>query len=236
MYPKKCVHLQRHLHFSTLIKKQKNMKKTTFLAAALMSGALTICSCGGLGALTTPTTSTTSSSGIDTGNLLGGLLGQLIGGLTNESSIVGTWVYSEPSVQFESENFLAQAGGAVASSAVVNKVTPYYQKIGITPGAFKITFNQDHTCTYTMKGQTYNGTYSYDSSNKTISIKGQILTFPSAYVTVTGNQMALTFDSTKLLTLAQGLASASQNATLSTLSSLSKSFNGMKTGFMFKRQ
>jgi hypothetical protein len=48
--------------------------------------------------------------------------------------------------------------------------------------------------------------------------------------------MAMTFDSTKLLTIAQGIASASQNSTLSTLSSLSSSFNGMKTGFMFKKQ
>ena len=216
------------------------MKKTSFLAALAMGGAMVLSSCGGLGTMgtTTPTnTNTTNTSGLNSGNLIGSIIGQVLGGaMTNQNSIVGTWVYSEPAVQFESENFLAQAGGSVASAAVVNKIAPYYKKIGITPGAFSITFNQDNSCSYTLKGRTYQGTYSFNASNNTITIQGQILKFPSAYVTVSLNQMAMTFDSTKLLTIAQGIASASQNSTLSTLSSLSSSFNGMKTGFMFKKQ
>ena len=173
---------------------------------------------------------------MDTGSLIGSVLGGLLGSGTNANTIAGTWVYSKPAIQFESENFLAQAGGSVASAAIVGKIEPYYQQIGITPGAFVITFNKDNTCNYTLKGQTYSGTYTFNSSNGTISIKGMLLTFPSAYITVSGNQMALTFDSTRLLNIAQGLASASQNSTLSTLGSLSTSFNGMKTGFLFTRR
>ena len=227
------------------------MKKKLF-GAAMISAMLGLASCGGLG--TTSTTNsgtgdllsgvlsaalgdgTTASTGMDAGSLIGGVIGQLLGGTTSASSIVGTWVYTGPSVQFESENLLAKAGGAVASNAVVNKIDPYYQAIGITPGAFAITFNSNNTCSYTMRGQTYNGTYQFDPSTHQITIQGQILTFPKAYVTVSANQMAMTFDASKLLTLAQGLASASQNSTLSTISSLSKSFNGMKTGFLFQKR
>ena len=228
------------------------MKKNLF-GAAIVSAMLSLASCGGLGTTSTTTTGTdtgdligsvlgtalgtgTTGTGMDAGSLIGGVIGQLLGGTTSASSIVGTWVYTEPSVQFESENLLAKAGGAVASNTVVNKINPYYQAIGITPGAFAITFNSDNTCSYTMRGQTYNGTYQFDPSTHQITIQGQILTFPKAYVTVSANQMAMTFDASKLLTLAQGLASASQNSTLSTISSLSKSFSGMKTGFMFQRR
>lgn len=221
----------------------------------MFSAALSLAGCGGLGttgtttnqgtgdllsavigtAIGTPGTKGTGSA-MDAGSLIGGVIGQLLGGTTTANSIVGTWVYTEPSVQFESENLLAKAGGAIASNTVVNKISPYYQAIGITPGAFAFTFNSDNTCTYTLKGQTYQGTYKFDPSNHTITIQGQILKFPKAYVTVSANQMAMTFDATKLLTLAQGVASASQNSTLSTISSLSKSFSGMKTGFMFQKR
>ncbi len=230
------------------------MKKRIF-GAVMFSAALSLVGCGGLGttgtttsqgtgdllsavigtAIGTPGTTGTGSA-MDAGSLIGGVIGQLLGGTTTANSIVGTWVYTEPSVQFESENLLAKAGGAIASNTVVNKINPYYQAIGITPGAFAFTFNSDNTCTYTLKGQTYQGTYKFDPSNHTITIQGQILKFPKAYVTVSANQMAMTFDATKLLTLAQGVASASQNSTLSTISSLSKSFSGMKTGFMFQKR
>lgn len=232
------------------------MKKNLF-SVAIISAMMALTSCGGLGTTGTTTTQTntnqsgdllggmlgaalggtgTAASGLDAGSLIGSVLGGLLGNGTNANTIVGTWVYSQPAIQFESENFLAQAGGSVASTAIVNKIEPYYQQIGITPGAFAITFNKDNTCQYTLKGQTYNGTYTFNSSNGTISIKGQILTFPSAYITVQGSQMCLTFDSTKLLTIAQGIASASQNSTLSTLGSLSTSFKGMKTGFLFQKR
>lgn len=230
------------------------MKKKLF-GAVIIGAAMSLAGCGGLGttgtttnqgtgdllsavigtAIGTPGTTGTSSA-MDAGSLIGGVIGQLLGGATTANSIVGTWVYTEPSVQFESENLLAKAGGAIASNSVVNKINPYYQAIGIIPGAFAFTFNSDNTCTYTLKGQTYQGTYKFDPSNHTITIQGQILKFPKAYVTVSANQMAMTFDATKLLTLAQGVASASQNSTLSTISSLSKSFSGMKTGFLFQKR
>lgn len=223
------------------------MRKIKTTLTSLFVGALALTGCGTtggdlgsqllsgvLGSTGTGATEAANTA-INAGTLISGIVGQLTQN-TSESSIVGTWVYQEPSIQFESENFLAQAGGAVASSALIKKLEPYYKKIGITPGKFSFTFNKDKTCSYTMGGNTYSGTYTYDSSKHTITISGQIITFPSAYVTVSANNLALTFDSSKILTMAQGFAGASQNATLSTLSSLTSSFKGMKTGFLFKKQ
>lgn len=149
---------------------------------------------------------------------------------------MGTWVYSKPAVQFESDNLLAKAGGSVASNSVVNKLEPYYKKVGITAGKFSVTLNSDQTCSYTLADKTYSGTYTYDSSKNTVSIKSSVLTFPTAYVSVSGSQMALTFESSKLLTFAQKVGSASANTTVSQISQLSSLYDGMKTGFLFNKK
>ena len=58
----------------------------------------------------------------------------------------------------------------------------------------------------------------------------------TAYVTVSYKNLAITFDSTKLLTLAQSFGANSTNTTISGLTSLTKSINGMKTGFLFNKK
>lgn len=180
----------------------------------------------------TSSTSSTTSSGL--GSLIGGVLSTFTKN-TTASTITGTWVYSKPAVQFESDNLLAKAGGSVASNAVVNKLEPYYQKVGITAGKFSLTLNSDKTCTYTLGGKTQSGTYTYDSSKNTLTIKGTLFSLPTAYVSVSGSQMALTFDSSKILSIAQTVGSASGNSSVSQISELSKLYDGMKTGFLFTK-
>ncbi|MCH5177027.1 MAG: DUF4923 family protein [Prevotellaceae bacterium] len=214
------------------------------IATLLLIGTLSLTGCdtpGTLGSsrpngLTGTTTSaTTSSSAGNVGTLISSIIGQFASS-TTESTIIGTWVYQEPAVQFESENLLTQAGGSVAAANIIKKIEPYYKMAGITAGKFAFTFNKDNTCTYLLNGKTYNGTYTFDNSNKTLTISTSMMTLPAAYVSVSLNNLTLTFDSTKLLSIAQTLAGASGNATLSTLSSLTGSVNGMKTGFLFKKQ
>lgn len=236
------------------------MRHNFLIAAALTLGSTAmLTACGGMGTTsstgtdtgsliggilgaamgtgTSSQTSTSSSSSSSTG--LGSLIGGILGSFTQQtsaSSIVGTWVYSKPAVQFESDNLLAKAGGSVASNAVVNKLEPYYQKVGITSGKFTLTLNNDKSCTYELGGKTYSGTYTYNSSSNTIAIQGTLLTMPTAYVSISGSQMALTFDSSKLLSLAQKVGSSSSNSTVSQISQLSSLYDGMKTGFLFNKK
>lgn len=204
--------------------------------AASILGSVIGSALGGTSSSSTSSSETTSSSTSSSG------LGSLIGGVlstftkhTTASTITGTWVYSKPAVQFESDNLLAKAGGSVASNAVVNKLEPYYQKVGITAGKFSLTLNSDKTCTYTVGGKTQSGTYTYDSSKNTLTIKGTLFSLPTAYVSVSGSQMALTFDSSKILSIAQTVGSASGNSSISQISELSKLYDGMKTGFLFNK-
>lgn len=217
------------------------------LASAALTSQL-----GGNGVVPTATTNNAATNGagilgsllggavgVDSGTtgLLSGVIGSLIGGI-GQASIVGTWVYEGPSVEFESENLLAKAGGAVASNEIVNKLSPYYQTLGIKPGALVMQFNQDNTCIIQANGRTHQANYTYDTKSHKLKITGQMLglSLGTSYATVSATQMSLTFDSTKLLGVAQGLASNSGSTTLSTISSLSKSFSGMKTGFKFTRK
>lgn len=232
------------------------MKNFKSLSVALFVTAASMMSCGfGPQGTTTGNTNSNNNAALETGMgvlgalLTGGnstdattsLLTGVIGALTNNAqsgSIVGTWVYAEPSVEFTSQNLLAQAGGMVAANQIVNKLNPYYEKVGIKPGTFTMTFNQDNTCVVTIAGKTQQANYTYDPNAHTLRITGQVvgLSFGTAYATVSSTQMSLTLDSSKLLDVAKNVASRSQNSTVNTISSIADTFNGMKTGFKFVKK
>lgn len=239
-----------YLHFN--LSKFVNMKKINCLAASAFVGAAAIFTSCGMGtagnmlgassqvapAATNTTTTTTQSSGQS--SLLGGLIGNVIGSIVgnNESSIVGTWVYTGPSVAFESENLLAKAGGAVAAQSVASKVEPYYEKVGITSGSIVLKFNQDKTCSFSIKGKEHQGTYEYDPKDGTLKVSGSIgiLKFPKCNASIKLNQMSLTFQTNYILSAIGFLGSSSQNSTLQTIGTISKQYDGMQTGLQFKKQ
>ncbi len=234
-------------------------KRKTISFASILLGCTVICSCGGsmptnstasgqpqtsaegggpgaiLGSLLGGATGNTTENTMNTGSLISGIIGQLTSSIS-QTSIVGTWTYIEPTVQFESENLLAQAGGIVAGQAVVKKLQPYYEKAGIKAGAVSFTFNEDNSCSFIIKGKEYSGTYEYDNKTNILSIKGNLgFNLATAYATISANNLALTFDSSKLMSVAQTLGAASTNTTISALSGIASSYNGMKTGFLFKK-
>ena len=86
---------------------------------------------------------------------------------------------------------------------------------------------------YTFGGRTYQGTYKFDSKKRQVSITSALGTTVTAYVSITGNHMGLTFDASKLLTLLQSASAASSH--LGTISAISSSYSGMKAGFQFKK-
>jgi len=234
------------------------MKNFKAISVALLATTLSFMSCG-FGPQGTTTGNTNNNAALETGvGVLGALLGGatgnnttgdlttslltgVIGSLMNNTqsgSIIGTWVYSEPSVEFTSENLLAQAGGMIAANQAVTKLAPYYEKVGIKPGTFTMTFNQDNSCLVTIAGKTQQANYTYDQNAHTLRITGQVigLSFGTAYATISSTQMSLTLDSSKLLDVAKNVSSKSQNSTVNAISSIASAFNGMKTGFKFVRK
>jgi len=211
------------------------MKKANAILAALCC-IFTLSGCGILSfpvqsGTETSADSASSESESGLGSILGSVLGSL--GVSTSTQITGTWVYQEPSVQFTSDNLLAKAGGVKVAADAAKKLAPYYEKVGIKPGKMSITFNEDKSLSFVLGTKKYSGTYEYDKSKGQVNIHTALFAFPTAYVTIVGNNLSLTFDSTKLLALVQSTRSLqSTNSNLAGISEIAESFDGMKTGFL----
>lgn len=154
---------------------------------------------------------------------------------TTASTIKGTWKYAGPACEFESANLLAKAGGSAVSTKVETKVAPIMKTFGMTGLVY--TFDGNGNYTSKIKTHVTNGTYTFDSTKKTITFKPTIGKSYTAYVTVTGSSMSLVFSADKLMTTLQSIskASAGLGTATSTINSLLKSYNGMRIGFKLKK-
>lgn len=190
-----------------------------------------------------------SSSTIDTNTAAGnGSLGSLISGVTSalglgDSSasidkLAGTWNYSGPAVSFKSENLLLKAGGAAAASTVESKIEPYYKAAGLDK--LVLTIASDSTFTFKTSRATLSGTIVYNKDSKAYEFAFKALKkIPvgsmTVYIQLAGNDMQLTFDVTKLMTLVQRISAISGNSSLQGLSSVLNMYDGMTAGFDLKR-
>ena len=170
-------------------------------------------------------------------NVVGGAVSKL------DLSIEGTWTYSQPEVQFKSDNLLAQAGGAAATTKVENTLKKLYDKIGINR-SLSYTFSSDSTFTQTIKigstVKTLKGTYTLDKENKIITLQyaalGKIgLGNINAIYANTGTSLALLFDASQMLSFTKkvlaALSSVSGVASISTITALIQNYDGMLLGY-----
>ena len=77
-------------------------------------------------------------------------------------NLVGTWTYSQPSVQLEGDNVLKDITGSVAATEAEKKLQEYCSKVGIEEGLFNYTFQADSTFTSQLKKGSLKGTYTFD--------------------------------------------------------------------------
>ncbi len=168
-------------------------------------------------------------------NLAGGLLSNLLGASTTLSmeSIAGTWNYTSPDCVFESENFLMKAGGEMAAAKIEGTIAPYLEKFGFKPGSVSYTFNTNGTYSMTINGRTINGQYTLDAENKTITMTMLAgLMKSTVHVALVGNKLSLLYDAEKLLALFKGISALGKdNSTLSTITKLFESYDGLLIGF-----
>lgn len=158
---------------------------------------------------------------------------------TSDINLVGTWQYVNPDCKFESDNLLAKAGGEVAAKKVEEKMSEVFTKLGFTDGCTYV-FNADSTYTSTVKGRTTEGTYTYDASSKSLTMKTRLGVKFTANVSrnLTGDKMSLLFKADKLMNLVQSVGSFvgknSSDATLNSVISLLDEYEGLQLGFELK--
>ena len=154
----------------------------------------------------------------------------------NLAEMTGTWVYTGAAVEFESDNLLAKAGGAVAANTLADKLDEQLQKLGFREGALSFTFEADSTFQATLGGKPVKGTYSYDQADNHVTLKLARLVPLKATLKYTSAQMDLLFNFDRLLDLVQLLAGKSGNSTLEAVSSIADGYDGLLMGFAFRKE
>ena len=163
---------------------------------------------------------------------------ETVTGTTLPVDVKGTWTYSGTAVKFESDDLLKSTAASLAASQVEDKLDSYAANIGIKAGTFSFTFNEDKTFSATVKGKSFNGTYTVSEDYKTISLQfGKAIGLKpfTATISATSGQLDLLFQADKLLELLVKLTSTSSNSTLKTIGSLVNQYDGMMLGLELKK-
>ena len=163
---------------------------------------------------------------------------ETVTGTTLPVDVKGTWTYSGTAVKFESDDLLKSTAASLAASQVEDKLDSYAANIGIKAGTFSFTFNEDKTFSATVKGKSFNGTYTVSEDYKTISLQfGKAIGLKpfTATISATSGQLDLLFQADKLLELLGKLTSTTSNSTLKTIGSLVNQYDGMMLGLELKK-
>lgn len=154
----------------------------------------------------------------------------------NTADMTGTWSFTGSAIEFESDNLLQKAGGAVAATAAEKKLDEQLAKVGIKAGQMTFTFNADSTFSAKLGQKNMKGSYSYNTSTHKVNLKFAKLIGMNAKMNCTSGNMDLLFESDKLLKLITFLSSKSSNATLKSIGSLANSYDGMMLGFSLEKK
>lgn len=125
---------------------------------------------------------------------------------------------------------LAKAGGEVAAAQIKEKLASHYSKLGFNSSNTYITFNADGTFAAKIDGKSMNGNYTYDESTAQIKLQGLLLNF-TAYAKRNADGIGILFESKKILTIIQTMASMSTNETVGAIGNISKNYDGVRVGF-----
>lgn len=156
---------------------------------------------------------------------------------TTETSLIGTWDYVGPDCQLKGDDILKNIGGEAAGEEVEKKMEAIYAKAGLN--TIQYTFNEDKTCSYTIKGKKVNGTYEFDAEAKTVTIKaGKLGLKTTAHVVTLGSNMSFLYDADKILSVVKTITGVASklNSSAATINKLTEQFNGMMIGFELKKQ
>ena len=170
-------------------------------------------------------------------DILSGVAQTVIGDkATTETSLIGTWNYVGPDCQLKGDDLLTNIGGDAVGVEVEKKMEPIYKKAGLN--TIQYTFNEDKTCSYTVKGKKVNGTYEFDPEAKTVTIVGRLGVKITANIVTLGNNMSFVFDADKILSVVKTITGTASNlnASAAAVSKLLEQFDGMLVGFELKKQ
>ena len=187
--------------------------------------------------------SLTASAQFDFGKLIQGA-GEAIQAYTAKpenltvDQLVGTWRYSSPAVAVKSDDALAAIGGMAASSTIEDKLDPYFKKAGLNK--LTLTVAQDESFTMSMGKITLSGKVQKDKSgnlifnfraNEQISL-GKV----ACIATKTGDKLSLTFNASRLISIAKKVSAISNNSSFQSISAILERYESLYVGAYMTRK
>ncbi|MGL5272795.1 MAG: DUF4923 family protein [Phocaeicola sp.] len=177
-------------------------------------------------------------------DILSGVVSSVVDNkVTTEQSILGVWSYLNPECKFKSDNLLSQAGGAVVTKSVQDRMETVLGKIGISAGKFSCEFRNDGTYAFAVGTKSLEGTYTFDSENKRVTLITKLgVTFDANVITsLDGKTLSLLFDADKMLALLKTISSVatskvSSSTTLNAFALLINQYDGLQLGFAFEKR
>ena len=170
-------------------------------------------------------------------DILSGVAKAVVGDkATTQASLIGTWDYVGPDCQLKGDDILKNIGGETAGEEVEKKMAPIYEKAGLN--TIQYTFNEDKTCSYTIKGKKVEGTYEFDAEAKTVTIKaGKLGIKTTAHIVTLGSNMSFVYDADKILSVVKTITgvAAKLNSSAATINTLASQFEGLMVGFELKK-
>ena len=163
---------------------------------------------------------------------------QVTGVNLSKGDIKGTWNYTGSAVKLESEDLVKSAAAGVAATQIEKKLDEYLSKAGLKSGTFSFTFNEDNTFATTVKGKSFNGTYTLSEDGTTLNLKyGKSLgsTGITATAQINASTFELLFKADKLLDLIGKLTANTNNTTLKTIGTLAGQYDGLKIGLELQK-
>lgn len=146
----------------------------------------------------------------------------------------GEWLYSKPSIAFESENVMTTLGGAVAAQKLEGTLDALLQKVGFGAGELRLTLNADSTgCVQSGERET--------PFNWKMEKTDLILTFPLTQKEVrmnaklSGKDLQVAMNAERLLTLITAIAEKAEDLghAPQSINALIKDVKGMYVGLQF---
>lgn len=167
---------------------------------------------------------------------------QLTGGQLTKAAIIGTWQYSSPAVKLATSEedksvgaILKNAGGTAASSMIEQKLATYVEKIGIKKGMCSITFKDDGTFAMPVKGKNVTGTYTFDPSDHSLTLKIGTKISVTGHAYISGSDLQMVFSVEKFTTFLTSIASAVSNSTIQSIAKLMQQYKNAQLGLAFTK-
>lgn len=156
----------------------------------------------------------------------------------DEAVITGTWQYSGTAVELESKDILKKAAAKLAVETIEKKLDETIAKIGITPGLFAFTFNEDQSFIVGFKKKEIKGTYTLSDDKKKLTLTFGRFTKLGTMEVITdlgSKELELMFKADNLLELLGKITSEGNSDSMKTLSTLVGAYEGINLGLELSR-